>query len=51
VTLDERDGKTTLTVTVLHRTKEARDGQLQSGMEAGAGQSYDRLAALLGTMA
>jgi uncharacterized protein YndB with AHSA1/START domain len=51
LTLDEKDGRTTLTVTVLHRTKESRDGQLGSGMEVGAGQSYDRLAALLATMA
>jgi uncharacterized protein YndB with AHSA1/START domain len=51
MTLDERDGKTTMTVTVLHLTKEARDGHLHSGMEAGAGESYDRLAEFLATMA
>jgi uncharacterized protein YndB with AHSA1/START domain len=51
LTLDERDGKTTLSVTVLHKSKEARDGHLQSGMEFGAAQSYDRLAELLRTLA
>jgi uncharacterized protein YndB with AHSA1/START domain len=51
LTLDEQDGKTTMTVRVLHQSKEARDGHLQSGMEAGAAQSYDRLAALLKTLA
>jgi uncharacterized protein YndB with AHSA1/START domain len=51
LTLAEHGGKTTLTVTVLHQTKESRDGQLRSGMEAGAAQSYDRLAELLETMA
>jgi uncharacterized protein YndB with AHSA1/START domain len=50
LTLDEQDGRTTLRVVVLHQTKEARDGHIQSGMEAGAGQSYDRLAELLKTM-
>jgi uncharacterized protein YndB with AHSA1/START domain len=48
--LTEHDGKTTLTVRVLHRTTEARDGHLYSGMEAGAIQSYNRLAAVLETM-
>jgi uncharacterized protein YndB with AHSA1/START domain len=50
LTQTEHDGKTTLTVRVLHRTTEARDGHLNSGMEAGATQSYKRLAALLETM-
>jgi uncharacterized protein YndB with AHSA1/START domain len=51
MTLIEYGGKTTLAVTVRHQTKEARDGHLNSGMEGGAGQSYDRLAELLATMA
>lgn len=46
----ENDGKTTLTVTVLHASRENRDGHLNAGMEAGAGESYDRLAAHLATM-
>ncbi len=51
LTLTEHRGKTTLAVTVRHQTTEARDGHLNSGMEGGAGQSYDRLAELLATMA
>lgn len=51
MTLTEYGGKTTLAVTVRHETTEARDGHLNSGMEGGAGESYDRLAELLKTMA
>jgi uncharacterized protein YndB with AHSA1/START domain len=51
VTLDERDGRTTLRARVLHQSKEARDGHLNSGMEGGASETYDRLAELLATMA
>src|SRR5438046_2130260 len=36
VTLDEHDGKTTLTSRILHPSVEARDGHLHSGMEPGA---------------
>jgi uncharacterized protein YndB with AHSA1/START domain len=43
----EQNGKTTLTVTVLYDSKEVRDAVLQSGMEHGAAESYDRLAELL----
>jgi len=45
--LTETDGKTTITATVKHLSKEARDGHLQSGMEEGARETYDRLEALL----
>src|SRR5262245_46018574 len=45
--LVEQDGKTTLTVTVLYLSKEVRDAVLQSGMEHGAAESYDKLAELL----
>jgi uncharacterized protein YndB with AHSA1/START domain len=45
----EQGGKTTLTVTVLYASKEVRDAVLQSGMEHGAAESYDRLAELLAT--
>lgn len=51
LTLVEHRGRTTVAVTVRHRTTEARDGHLNSGMEWGAGQSYDRLAELLETLA
>jgi len=45
--LTERDGRTTLTLTMLFDSKEARDGALGSGMEKGVAVSYDRLADLL----
>jgi uncharacterized protein YndB with AHSA1/START domain len=47
VLLTERNGRTTLTETVLHQTKEGRDGHLGSNMETGAARSYDRLETLL----
>lgn len=47
LTLVERDGQTTLTSTVLHDSRESRDGHLQSGMEPGAAETYDRLEDLL----
>jgi uncharacterized protein YndB with AHSA1/START domain len=51
LTFDEQDGKTTLTNTMLFDSVEERDGMLQSGgMEAGAAESWDRLAELLTTM-
>jgi uncharacterized protein YndB with AHSA1/START domain len=43
----ERDGKTTLTATVLYPSREVRDAVIKSGMEHGAAESYDRLAELL----
>jgi len=50
VQFEERDGKTTITETILHHSTEARDGHLNSGMEAGAAESLNRLAAYLETM-
>jgi uncharacterized protein YndB with AHSA1/START domain len=49
--LVEHDGKTTLTDTVLSPSKEIRDAVLQSGMEDGAAETYDRLAELLASTA
>src|SRR4051794_9323712 len=46
----ESDGKTTFTATVEYASKEVRDIVVQSGMEHGAAESYDRLAELLATM-
>jgi uncharacterized protein YndB with AHSA1/START domain len=46
-TLEERDGRTTLETLVQHKTKEARDGHVGSGMEKGAGETMDRLEELL----
>jgi uncharacterized protein YndB with AHSA1/START domain len=45
--LVEQGGKTTLTLTVLYESREARDGVLKSGMEKGVAMSYDRLEQLL----
>ena len=40
-------GKTTLTLTVLYPSKEARDGAIASGMERGVAAGYDRLDEIL----
>jgi uncharacterized protein YndB with AHSA1/START domain len=40
---DEQDGTTTLTITVLYDSRDARDTVLKSPMEQGAGASYDNL--------
>ncbi len=48
--LTEQDGKTLLTVTSTFDSKEDRDGMIQSGMESGAAESYDRLDELLQTL-
>jgi len=45
--LTEKDGRTTLTATVLYASKEVRDAIIQSGMEHGAAEIYDRLAEML----
>src|SRR5262249_54445837 len=45
--LTEQGGRTTLTLTVLYPSKEARDAALASGMERGVSASYDRLAEML----
>jgi uncharacterized protein YndB with AHSA1/START domain len=50
LTFVEQDGKTTFTVTVLSPSAEVRDIVLRSGMERGAGETYDRLADHLKTM-
>jgi uncharacterized protein YndB with AHSA1/START domain len=49
--LVEEDGRTTMTLTVLYPTQEARDAALGTGMKDGMSQSFDRLAELLRTMA
>lgn len=45
--LVEQGGRTTLTLTVLYESREARDAVIQSDMERGVKASYDRLAGLL----
>jgi uncharacterized protein YndB with AHSA1/START domain len=51
LTLDEHDGKTTLTNTLLYQSVEDRTGHIQSGMEPGMRETLDRLAELLATLA
>lgn len=47
MTLTERNGRTLLTVHDVFSSKEDLDGMLQSDMESGASESYDRLEELL----
>jgi uncharacterized protein YndB with AHSA1/START domain len=47
LTLEERDGHTTLTATSEFPSAAARDGMLSSGMESGAIETWDRLAEYL----
>jgi len=42
-TFEEHDGKTTITSTAVFPSKELRDWVLQSGMESGARETYERL--------
>jgi uncharacterized protein YndB with AHSA1/START domain len=43
LTLAEHDGKTTVTATSVFDSIQDRDGMLESGMESGAAETYDRL--------
>ena len=45
--LVEKDRRTTMTLTVLYESKEARDTATQSGMEEGMAMGYNRLEELL----
>jgi uncharacterized protein YndB with AHSA1/START domain len=47
MTLAERDGRTLLTVRDQFASKEDLDGMVESGMESGARESYERLNELL----
>ena len=49
-TFEERDGKTILTASAVYDSAEARDAMLQTGMEDGAAETWDRLAEYLATM-
>jgi uncharacterized protein YndB with AHSA1/START domain len=51
LTLSERDGKTTLTITILYPSKEARDAVLNTGMRDGMAQTFERLAEYLHSVA
>jgi len=50
LTLEERDGMTTITTTTVHKTIEGRDGHLAHGMEAGMTDGYALLDELLAAM-
>src|SRR5688572_26764728 len=50
MTLEEKDGKTTIHAHSVFQSIEDRDGMLASGMEIGANESYDRLEELLGKL-
>jgi uncharacterized protein YndB with AHSA1/START domain len=50
LTLSEEDGKTTFTCRILYPSKDIRDAVINSGMEHGAAESYDKLAELLASM-
>lgn len=43
MTLEEIDGKTKFVAQAVHQSVEARDAMVQSGMEEGARETYDRL--------
>jgi uncharacterized protein YndB with AHSA1/START domain len=51
LTFAEEDGKTTLTAVSAFDSKEDRDGMLESGMESGASETWDRLAEYVQTLA
>jgi len=50
LTLTEQDGKTTLRARSRMESIDALNAMLQSGMEAGAAETYDRLEELLATL-
>jgi uncharacterized protein YndB with AHSA1/START domain len=50
MTLTEQGGRIRLQSVILHPDKDSRDGHLNAGMETGAREVFDRLAALLATM-
>ena len=50
LTLTEEDGKTVVTSVTSFDTRQERDGMVQSGMEAGANQSYLALDKYLATL-
>ncbi|RSN65904.1 activator of HSP90 ATPase [Amycolatopsis sp. WAC 04182] len=49
LTLVERDGVTTLTQVVRYGSKRIRDAVLESGMERGVGEGFDKLAESMAT--
>jgi uncharacterized protein YndB with AHSA1/START domain len=51
VTFDEHEGRTTLTARAVYGSMAERDAVLQSGMESGAAETWDRLAEYLPKLA
>jgi uncharacterized protein YndB with AHSA1/START domain len=51
LTLTEQDGRTVLTLLVEHESKEDRDGHVQSGMEDGLQDAFDRLEQVVAELA
>ena len=51
IVFSEEDGRTTLSITVLYPTQEARDAALATGMTEGMTMSLDRLEEILGGLA
>ena len=49
--LEERDGRTAMTLTVRYVDREMRDGWVASGMAEGLGRGYERLDEVLAAMA
>jgi len=50
LTLEENEGVTTMTILVLHESKESRDAQIASGMEKGLQHSLDRADEVLASL-
>jgi uncharacterized protein YndB with AHSA1/START domain len=50
VVLTEQDGITTMVSSILFGSRAERDAAIATGMEAGASQSYDRLADIIATL-
>ena len=51
VTLEEKNGRTLFKNRLAYKSKADRDGHLQSGMEGGMQESFDRLEALVTALA
>jgi uncharacterized protein YndB with AHSA1/START domain len=49
--LSEKGGKTSMALSILYVSKEARDNALKTGMKEGMGLSFDRLEKVLATLA
>lgn len=50
ITFTEEDGRTTISITILYPSKEAREAAMETGMTKGMEMTYDRLAAHLETL-